>query len=57
MRETQEQQRIQYAGESQAAMERYAGQMAAWGGTMSAMDTFLTGIGKTSLGLAQFMAA
>jgi len=50
MQEEEEQQRIKTSGESQATMQRYAGEVAEYAGTTGAMTTFLTGLGQAGLG-------
>lgn len=49
MQERLEAQRIQAAGKSEAAMQRYYGRMAAYGANVGAMTTFMTGLGKTAM--------
>jgi len=46
---TEEQQRIQYSGETEADLERYYGKVAASSATTGAMSTFLTGLGRSGM--------
>jgi len=45
--------RIEEAGTEEAALQRYYGKIAAFGGTMGGIGTFLQGITKSSLGYWQ----
>jgi hypothetical protein len=51
MKAEQEQARISTAGKSEATLDRYYGEMAAYAGKMGAWSTFLTGLGKAGMDL------
>lgn len=48
MAASEQQQRIKKAGEEKAGMDRYYGEVAAWSGKQSGVNTFLSGLTKVS---------
>ncbi|MGA2160058.1 MAG: hypothetical protein ABSG90_12710 [Dehalococcoidia bacterium] len=52
MQAEEEQERIKYAGETSATLQKYYGDVASYAGTTGAMGTFLTSIGRAGLGYA-----